>query len=247
MILLNSCGLESAVLLHARCLEGQNVRALYVHEGLKFSDKQEEYWRRLCLDDLDCEFTFARVASVPMSMLLIAQKDGILGHTKEAVARYLGEEAPPPEGNVQYQELGAAAVWYVPQRYATLLSVAVAAAECFQEDLELATCKREIHADDNTPDYLQSLAQTLSATAIFKPKIFFPFAEMSYRDVVSLGLKNECPIKKVWTCINSLDRLCGICSVCLERRKILTSLGKAVSDGQHEIHRKGRSAFGRGT
>lgn len=227
MILLNACGLESAVLLH----EYRDAEALYVNEGLTFSNRQEAWWRKLCAE-MGVEFLRVKYRSDALSSLKLADDRWFLGYSPAAVARYLGYSPVPEGGEPGVEVSDDYEMWYVPQRYGLLVGFAMQAAEARKTHLRLATCRRALQSVDNTPEAVAGLVERFSACSDLPPAVEMPYRGLTYGQVVARGKKSGAPLKKVWTCLNDLARLCGVCAACLERQLVVKTLtGQTDGDG----------------
>jgi 7-cyano-7-deazaguanine synthase len=72
---------------------------------------------------------------------------------------------------------------------------------------------------DATPEFLSSMARSLSLGLNHAIEIATPFIAMHKKDVIQLGARLRVPLEHTLSCMNPSGTLhCGLCSKCRERR-----------------------------
>ena len=79
---------------------------------------------------------------------------------------------------------------------------------------------------DATPEFLESMAKTLSSGLAHRIAIEAPFSAMHKEDVIALGSSLGVPFELTMSCMKpARGRHCGMCSKCRERRDGFAAAG----------------------
>jgi 7-cyano-7-deazaguanine synthase len=122
-------------------------------------------------------------------------------------------------------------VTVVPNRNAVMLDVAVAMAVAVQADAVAFAAHAGDHPiyPDCRPAFLDAyevLARTANEGFLAAGfQVLAPFLRMSKADVVALGAELDVPFTGTWSCYRGLERHCGGCGTCVERREAFTVAG----------------------
>lgn len=117
---------------------------------------------------------------------------------------------------------------YVPNRNAILESQAVAYAEHLKAG---AVCVGSTGGDhicpDNSPQFIEAMQQLINEGTMLKPEIQIvaPLITMDKIGAVKLGSELGVPFELTWSCHNSSDKACGICSNCESRLEAFDAMG----------------------
>jgi 7-cyano-7-deazaguanine synthase len=83
---------------------------------------------------------------------------------------------------------------------------------------------------DSTPDFLSSMARSLSLGLNHRVDIALPFISKTKADVIRLGASLKIPFELTMSCLNPGESAhCGACGKCRERREAFIASG--VADG----------------
>ncbi len=199
VVSLTSGGLDSTVLLYHLRSQGITVHALAIDYGQRHR-KELEFSRSLCMS-----------LSVPFE---IADLSGI---AKLISGSSLTSGEDVPEGHYAEDSMKATVV---PNRNMIMLSVAAG----WALNLKADAVAYAAHGGDHTiypdcrPEFADALDAVIQLTDWHVVKLFRPFVEKTKADLVRLGAKLNVPFERTWSCYKGLEKHCGKCGTCVERR-----------------------------
>lgn len=134
----------------------------------------------------------------------------------------LTDDINVPDGHYTQSNMD---ITIVPSRNAIFLSLAWAYASTVNADIILCG----VHAGDHyiypdcRPDFIEKIndaLQTGSGCNCKKSlKILAPFISKTKGEIVSIGAELGVPFEKTWTCYKGLEKHCGTCGSCVERKE----------------------------
>ena len=133
-----------------------------------------------------------------------------------------------PEGHYAAPNM---AVTVVPNRNAVMLAVAYAVAVAEKADIVSAGFHSGDHPiyPDCRPDFVEAFeAMERIATeghAEASLHVYAPFVRISKQDIVAIGFRLGVPFQETWSCYKGLERHCGKCGTCQERREAFALAG----------------------
>jgi 7-cyano-7-deazaguanine synthase len=135
-----------------------------------------------------------------------------------------------PEGHYAAPNM---AVTVVPNRNAVMLAVAYAVAVAEKADIVSAGFHSGDHPiyPDCRPDFVEAFeAMERIATeghAEASLHLYAPFVRINKQDIVAIGFRLGVPFQGTWSCYKGLERHCGKCGTCQERREAFALAGIA--------------------
>lgn len=125
-----------------------------------------------------------------------------------------------PDGRYEQDNMQATVV---PNRNAIMLTVAFGAASARGLDAVAIAVHGGDHFiyPDCRPAFLSSfqMMQNEALGECSSVKLYAPFAEQSKADIVLQGHQFGVPFDRTWSCYKGLERHCGRCGTCIERRE----------------------------
>jgi len=213
-VVLLSGGLDSSTLLHAvaRDLGAKGVVALTLCYGQKHAR------------EIACAAAQARAAGVSRHRIADV---AVLGALVAGASALTDPAVPVPDlaglSAAQREQPST----YVPHRNLVFLSLAAAFAEAQgMHDVYYGAQRQDAYGYwDCTPAFADRLNAVLALNRREPVRVHAPFAELSKRDIVRLGLDLGVPYAETWSCYRGGDRPCGACPACVERGAAFRSLG----------------------
>ena len=212
-----SGGLDSAVMLYSLLNQGNDVFALSISYGQRHA-KELGYAARTC-----------RKLGVPWRLVDLSCLKSVLGGSSQT-----DMNLPVPQGHYTAENME---LTVVPNRNMILLSVAAGyAISQGAEGVAYAA-----HAGDHTiypdcrPEFTDAMAKSLRLCHFEPVKLLCPFMSATKADIVSLGARLDVPFEDTWSCYEGLEKHCGLCGTCVERKEAFELAG--VSDPtEYERH-----------
>jgi len=125
-----------------------------------------------------------------------------------------------PDGRYEQDNMQATVV---PNRNAIMLTVAFGAASARGLDAVAIAVHGGDHFiyPDCRPAFLSSFQkmQNEALGEYSSVKLYAPFAEQSKSDIVVQGHQVGVPFDRTWSCYKGLEKHCGRCGTCIERRE----------------------------
>ncbi|MDR3102764.1 MAG: 7-cyano-7-deazaguanine synthase QueC [Methanocalculaceae archaeon] len=112
---------------------------------------------------------------------------------------------------------------YVPFRNANLIAIATSYCEARGGDAVCIGVQSGDHIGypDCTPQFIEAMQQVITIGTQTKKDIqlLTPFVSMNKTDLLRRGLRLHVPYEDTWSCYDTEDTACGVCSSCLARLK----------------------------
>ena len=194
-----SGGLDSAVLLALERRDGREVQPIHVRAGLAWEDAEARAIARVLAHP-----AFAHGVR-PVRTLTVDMRD-VYPSTHWAVV------GTPPAYDTPDEDV------YLEGRNLVLIAKAsVLGARLGFDRLALGTLSGNPFPDA-TPEFLDSIARTISLGLARPMAVVAPLAQMHKEDVIRIGMELGVPLHLTLSCMNPQgDRHCGRCSKCRER------------------------------
>lgn len=112
---------------------------------------------------------------------------------------------------------------WLPNRNSLFLNIAAAYADKYgYSDIVFGANKQEaLNFPDNTTNFVNSINKTFEYSTIAKVNVAAPLINYDKNDIVSLALKHNVPIDKVWSCYVNGEKNCGECESCKNLKSAL--------------------------
>ncbi|WP_338096187.1 7-cyano-7-deazaguanine synthase QueC [Methanorbis rubei] len=211
-VCLMSGGMDSTTLAYIAKDMGYDILALHMNYGQRTQNKELACARRAAeaLDAADfVEISldyFTRFGTSSLTDMDIAVEEGTLGR------------ADRPNT-------------YVPFRNANLISIATSYCESRDGDAMFIGVQSGDHIGypDCTPEFIAAMQNVIRiGTQTEKEiKLLTPFVSMNKTDILREGLRLGVQYEDTWSCYDTEDTACGVCSSCLSRLKAFADLGIA--------------------
>ncbi|WP_047150899.1 7-cyano-7-deazaguanine synthase [Aneurinibacillus tyrosinisolvens] len=210
MVLLFSGGVDSTTLLALCQKNGYDVFPLYINYGQRACRLEEEAVRKLGQHYGVC----VKRAAVPIPAFL-NESQMINGE----------EEIPSIEDEEQ-----AFAKEFVPHRNLFLLTLAA----MYAHSLGISTVGLGVYSgsvlrySDCTLEFLQKAQETIAVSSGNSAiSIYAPFVHMDKENITKVAADLDVPIDTTVSCNMGVHKPCGVCSSCMERRRVLERIGGA--------------------
>ncbi len=115
----------------------------------------------------------------------------------------------------------------VPFRNAIMLSIATGVAESRDAQGVVIAAHSGDHAiyPDCRERFMASMAESMDAGTYAGIQLMRPFIDMTKAEIVTCGETHGVPFEHTWSCYKGLDRHCGTCGTCVERREAFVVAG----------------------
>jgi 7-cyano-7-deazaguanine synthase len=129
-----------------------------------------------------------------------------------------------PEGHYEAESMKATVV---PNRNAIMISIAYGHAVSIGAE----TVGVGVHAGDHAiyPDcraqFIDMLSSTLQVGNDSDLRIYAPFIDKTKSDIVKYGTALGVPFDLTWSCYKGLEKHCGRCGTCVERKEAFQLAG----------------------
>ena len=206
-ILIYSGGLDSTSLLYHLLKQGHQLRCLGVDYGQRHSKELASAERIASLAGVE----FRTVDLTSLSPLF-------------TTSALVNRGAEIPEGHYADETMKATVV---PNRNMIMLAVAIGWAISTGSD----SVAYAAHAGDHTiyPDCRPEFAEALDRAARLADwspvRILCPFIDKTKADIVRIGVESGAPLELTWSCYKGMERHCGHCGTCVERREAFELAG----------------------
>ena len=214
-----SGGLDSVTLAYKVANEGTLTSLLSFNYGQRH------------LKELDCARRCADQLGVPHTVIDLSQVGTYLVSaltpppSKALAASDLSDLTPKsaidvPEGH--YAEASMKTT-VVPNRNAIMMTIAFGmAASQHSEAVAMA-----VHGGDHyiypdcRPGFMDAFGkmQSLALEGVADVSLYTPFLHQDKTDIVREGVKQNVPFSHTWSCYQGMERHCGRCGTCVERRE----------------------------
>jgi 7-cyano-7-deazaguanine synthase len=211
-----SGGMDSTALLYDFINQGHEVETIWFDYGQKHK-KEQLYAKEIC-----------NTLKVKLSEVNLEQINKFLTNSSLS-----GDKEVP---DVHYEDEQAIST-IVPNRNMMMLSIAVAKAINDKFDAVAFGCHygdRVVYPDCRI-EYTSALQTAIYLADRHLVKLLTPFIDITKADIVTIGEKNKVPWTKTWTCYKGLEKHCGKCPTCIERREAF-HLAKVQDPTEYNIN-----------
>jgi len=211
-----SGGMDSTALLYDFINKGHTVETIWFDYGQKHK-KEQLYAKEIC-----------NTLKVKLSEVNLEQINKFLTNSSLS-----GDKEVP---DVHYEDDEAIST-IVPNRNMMMLSIAVAKAINDKFDAVAFGCHygdRVVYPDCRI-EYTSALQTAIYLADRHLVKLLTPFIDITKADIITIGEKNKVPWTKTWTCYKGLEKHCGKCPTCIERREAF-HLAKVQDPTEYDIN-----------
>lgn len=208
VVALHSGGLDSSVLLFDLLNKGVEVLPVGVyygqrhqrelHAALLVTTQARNRFGTLCR-----EYSMVDLSSLKRFMTGSSQTD---------------ENVAVPHGHFEHESMKAT---IVPNRNMILLAVAGAIAianKCSHVSYANHAGDHAIYPDCR-PDFVAAMSRALLLADWHEVGLESPYKNMTKADIVTRGAELGVPMGLTYSCYEGLDKHCGLCGTCMERRE----------------------------
>ena len=197
---LYSGGMDSTALLYDFLNKGNQVEAIWFNYGQRH--KKEHLSAIQICNNLKVKYTEVDLTDVNSFL------------TNSCLS---GDQEVP---NVHYEDDKAIST-IVPNRNMIMISIAIAKAINDKFNAVGFGCHfgdRVVYPDCRI-EYTNALQTAIYLADRHLVKLLTPFIDISKADIVKIGHQLNVPWEKTWTCYKGLEKHCGNCPTCIERRE----------------------------
>lgn len=207
VVVVVSGGMDSATLLYHILDQGHTARAISVDYGQRHV-KELDYAAKLCAG-VGVEHQIADLSAI----------NPIFGNNSLS-----GREMEVPEGHYAEESMKQTVV---PNRNMLLLSVAIASAAANQFEAVAYGAHSGDHAiyPDCRPEFADAMDQAARLCDWNPIELWRPFVHMDKGQIAKRGVDLGVPFEMTWTCYKGLEKHCGKCGACVERKEAFASHG----------------------
>jgi len=207
IVLIYSGGMDSTTLLYQLRAEGHDVRCLSIDYGQRHR-RELDGAREIC-QALGVEQRVADLTSVAPLL---------------AGSALTSADVEVPEGHYEAENMK---LTVVPNRNMLMLSVAIAWAVSTKCDAVAYAAHGGDHAiyPDCRPEFIQAMNVAAGLCDWHTVQILAPYQQMDKGDIARIGTDLGVPYGKTWSCYKGLDKHCGRCGACNERREAFALAG----------------------
>lgn len=201
VILTYSGGIDSTVLLYQLLGDGAHVRCLSFDYGQRHRVEIQhaaDICARLGVENRIADFK-------PLAFALNGSSQ-------------TSPDIDVPEGH--YTDASMART-VVPNRNMLMLATATAWALATDASAVAYAAHAGDHAiyPDCRPEFAASMASAMALAGSTAIALVRPLIEMTKSEIVALGSRLGVPFERTWSCYKGLDKHCGKCGTCVERRE----------------------------
>ena len=197
-----SGGLDSVTLAY-KVARDRELAAIVSFDYGQRHDKELQYARH-CAEVLGAPFQLIDITSIGQVLTGSALTDDI----------------DVPDGHYAEESMKST---IVPNRNTIMLSIAFGMAVSIGAESVAAAVHSGDHFiyPDCRPDFIKSFAamQKLALEDVADIDLHTPFVHSSKADIVTTGKQLNVPFSDTWSCYKGLDKHCGRCGTCVERRE----------------------------
>ncbi|HJJ99670.1 MAG TPA: 7-cyano-7-deazaguanine synthase QueC [Methanocorpusculum sp.] len=209
-VCLLSGGMDSTTLAYVAKDMGYEILALHMNYGQRTERKERECAKKIAnrlnaVDFVEISLDyFTKFGASSLTDMRIPVEEGTVG------------KADHPNT-------------YVPFRNANLIAIATSYCEARDGDAVFIGVQSGDHIGypDCTPQFIDAMQKVISiGTQTDKEiRLLTPFVSMTKTDILREGLRLGVPYEDTWSCYDTEETSCGVCSSCLSRLKAFSDLG----------------------
>ena len=206
-VVLFSGGLDSTVLTYHLLHENAELKLLSIDYGQRHQK------------ELSASTQIAVSLGLPHTILKLPMLAELLGGSA-----LTDTSISLPEGHYAEESMKATVV---PNRNMILLSLAAGHAI----SLQFNTVAYAAHAGDHTiypdcrPEFAEAMEKALGLADWEDLRLYRPFVDKTKADLVKLGAELGTPLEMTWSCYAGMDKHCGKCGTCVERKEAFELVG----------------------
>lgn len=206
-VLIYSGGLDSTVLLYHLRAEGHEARCLSIDYGQRH--------RR----ELECAAGICAALGLEHR---VADLRGIAPLL--AGSALTSAEVEVPEGHYAAENMK---LTVVPNRNMLMLSLAIAWAVSTKSDAVAYAAHGGDHViyPDCRPEFIEAMRAAAGLCDWHRVEVLAPFQRMTKGEIARLGAGLGVPFDQTWSCYKGLEKHCGRCGACNERREAFEHAG----------------------
>jgi 7-cyano-7-deazaguanine synthase len=207
IVLIYSGGMDSTTLLYQLLAEGHEVRCLSIDYGQRHR-RELDGAAEIC-QTLGVEHRVADLTSVAPLLAGSALVSG---------------DVEVPEGHYEAENMK---LTVVPNRNMLMLSVAIAWAVSTKCDAVAYAAHGGDHTiyPDCRPEFIAAMNVAAGLCDWHSVQILAPYQNMDKGLIARIGADLGVPYGKTWSCYKGLDKHCGRCGACTERREAFMLAG----------------------
>ena len=213
---------EKAVLVYSGGLDSTTLLYLLHKGGCKVKALGFDYGQRH-VKELGAAANICQELGVPYEVLDLSGLRKLLPGSSQT-----DQNVEVPEGHYEAESMK---LTVVPNR--NMIMLAVAAGHAIANDIEWVAYAA--HAGDHAiypdcrPSFVQALEHAFSKCDWKEVHLYAPFVMFTKDkgDIAALGATLGIPYAKTWTCYKGLEKHCGVCGSCRERKDAFTKAGIA--------------------
>jgi 7-cyano-7-deazaguanine synthase len=206
-VVLVSGGMDSVTVLYDAAASHPEVAALSFDYGSKHNHRELPFaaWH--------CEQLGVSHQIVPLTFINELFRSDLLESGGEI-----------PEGHYEEETMKRTVV---PFRNGIMLAVAAGFAESIGAGAVVIAAHAGDHAvyPDCREDFMRPMATAVQAGTFSRVALFRPFIAMDKAEITARGVALGVDYARTWSCYKGLDRHCGKCGTCVERREAFLKSG----------------------
>lgn len=117
---------------------------------------------------------------------------------------------------------------WVPNRNGVLINIAAAFAERLDVGNIIIGINKEEAEEfkDNSHTFLEAINEQLKCSTRNEVRVVAPFINNTKEEIVKIGIRNQVPLEKIYSCYRGEERHCGECKSCRLLKAALIKNGR---------------------
>ncbi|MFW5782184.1 MAG: 7-cyano-7-deazaguanine synthase QueC [Candidatus Muiribacteriaceae bacterium] len=113
-------------------------------------------------------------------------------------------------------------VW-VPNRNGLFINIAASYCDSLHAERIIVGFNQEEAATfpDNTKSFLHGINSSLEFSTLENVKVIAPYIDCDKTEIVRQALDLGVPVRKIWSCYHSFEKMCGSCESCIRFKRAL--------------------------
>ena len=175
-----------------------------------------DYGQRAAAKEIEAAHECCRLLGVPHRVIRL---DWLSEITKTALVDVSKEVPEVQERDLDQASAGPTEktrqVW-VPNRNGLFINVAAAFSESLRASLIVTGFNREegYAFPDNSPQFVEAINRALALSTLEPVRVISFTQRLTKVEIVGVGIEKGAPLKKIYSCYNVEDRMCGRCESC---------------------------------